>query len=71
MEDNVATQKERKIKLKEEAEERFKIYSGMSLEEKLELIRSRRGESEKEKVKILKLIKEKDNDKVKKKGHKD
>jgi hypothetical protein len=64
MEDNVATQKERKIKLKEEAEERFKIYSGMSLEEKLELIRSRRGESEKEKAKILKLIKEKDNDKA-------
>ena len=60
----MATQKERKIKLKEEAEERFKIYSGMSLEEKLELIRSRRGESEKEKAKILKLIKEKDNDKA-------
>ena len=61
MEDNVATQKERKIKLKEEAEERFKIYSGMSLEEKLELIRSRRGESKKEGKKILKQIKEIDN----------
>ena len=61
MEVNVATQK--KV-LKEEADERAKIYNGMSLEEKLELIRSRRGESEKEKAKILKLIKEKDNDKA-------
>ena len=67
----MGTQKERKVKLNEEAEERSKIYNGMSLEEKLELICSRRGESKKEKVKILKLIKEKDNDKVKKKGHKD
>ena len=59
MEVNVATQK--KI-LKEEAEDRVEIYNGMSLEEKLELIHSRRGESKKEKVRILKLIKEKDND---------
>ena len=67
----MATQRERKNKLKEEAEDRIAVYNGMSLEEKLELICSRRGESKKEKVKILKLIKEKDNDKVKKKGHKD
>lgn len=67
----MATQRERKNKLKEEAEDRIEVYNGMSLEEKLELICSRRGESKKEKVKILKLIKEKDNDKVKKKGHKD
>ena len=58
MEVNVATQK--KV-LKEEAEDRAKIYNGMSLEEKLELIRSRRGESKKEKAKILKQIKEIDN----------
>jgi len=48
----------------EEAEERAKIYEGMSLEEKLKLIESRRGESKKEKTRILKLIKEKDNDKT-------
>jgi len=57
----VATQKERKMKLKEEAEDRVKIYNGMSLEKKLELINSRRGESKKEKAKILKQIKEIDN----------
>ncbi len=50
-------------KLKEEAEDRSKIYEGMSLEEKLKLIESRRGESKKEKTKILKQIKEKDNEK--------
>ena len=54
----MATQRERKNKLKEEAEDRIEVYNGMSLEEKLELICSRRGESKKEKVKILKLIKE-------------
>ena len=48
----------------EEAEERAKTYEGMSLEEKLKLIESRRGESKKEKTRILKLIKEKDNDKT-------
>ena len=57
----MATQKERKTVLKEEADERAKIYNGMSLEEKLELIRSRRGESEKESKKILKQIREIDN----------
>ena len=57
----MATQK--KV-LKEDAEDRAKIYNGMSLEEKLELIRSRRGESEKESKKILKQTKEIDkNDK--------
>ena len=62
----MATQKERKIILKEEAEERAKVYEGMSLQEKLELIQSRRGKSEKETNKILKQIKEiKDNDKDK------
>ena len=61
MEVIVATQKERKMKLKEEAEDRVKIYNGMSLEKKLELINSRRGESKKEKAKILKQIKEIDN----------
>ena len=58
----MATQKERKTILKEEAEERAKVYNGMSLEEKLELIRSRRGESEKERKKILKQTKEKDSE---------
>ena len=58
----MATQK--KV-LKEEAEDRAKIYEGMSLEEKLELIRSRRGESEKESKKILKQIKEIDNNEEK------
>jgi len=61
MEVNVATQKEKKVILKEEAEERTKVYNGMSLEEKLKLIRSRRGKSEKEESKILITIKEKDN----------
>tara|TARA_R100000049_G_C1862901_1_gene25670 strand:+ start:138 stop:332 length:195 start_codon:yes stop_codon:yes gene_type:complete len=59
MEGNVATQK--KV-LKEDAEDRAKIYNGMSLEEKLELIRSRRGKSEKETKRILKQIKEKDSE---------
>jgi len=55
----VATQK--KV-LKEEAEDRAKIYNGMSLEEKLELIQLRRGKSEKETERILKQIKEKDSE---------
>ena len=62
MEVNVATQKERKIILKEEAEERTKVYEGMSLQEKLELIQSRRGKSEKETKRILKQTKEKDSE---------
>ena len=52
----MATQRERKIKLKEEAENRLKTYNNMSLEKKLELIRSRRGKSKKEETRILKLI---------------
>ena len=55
----MATQK--KV-LKEEAEDRAKIYNGMSLEEKLELIQLRRGKSEKERKKILKQTKEKDSE---------
>ena len=55
----MATQK--KV-LKEEAEDRAKVYEGMSLEEKLELIQSRRGKSEKERKKILKQTKEKDSE---------
>ena len=51
----MATQK--KV-LKEKAEKRVKMYDGMSLQEKLELIQSRRGKSEKERKKILKQTKE-------------
>ena len=58
----MATQKERKIRLKQEAGKRIKIYDGMSLEKKLELIRSRRGKSEKEVNKILNKMKEIDSD---------
>jgi len=56
MEVIVATQRERKIKLKKEAENRLKAYNNMSLKKKLELIRSRRGKSKKEETRILKLI---------------
>ena len=48
--------------LKEQAEERSKVYNGLSLEQKLKLIKSRRGESKKEEARILKQIKEKNND---------
>ena len=58
----MATQKERKIVLKEEAEESAKVDEGMSLQEKLELIQLRRGKSEKERKKILKQTKEKDSE---------
>ena len=54
----MSAKKERKLKLKEEADQRAKVYNGMSFEEKLELIRSRRGKSEKESKKILKQIQE-------------
>ena len=60
MEVNVITQN-RNI-LKEQAEERSKVYNGLSLEQKLKLIKSRRGESKKEEERILKQIKEKNND---------
>ena len=45
----------------EEARDRIIAYSKLSPAEKLELIRSRRGKSKKEESKILKTIKEKDN----------
>ena len=54
----MATQRERKTILKEEAEERAKIYNNMSLKERLKLIRSRRGKSKKEVNKILNQMKE-------------
>ena len=40
------------------AEERQAKYDALSLEDKLRLIESRRGKSEKEKIKILKQMKE-------------
>ena len=45
----------------EESDNRVKTYNNMSPAEKLELIRNRRGKSKKERVKILKQIKEKNN----------
>ena len=45
----------------EESDNRVKTYNNMSPAEKLELIRNRRGKSKKERVKILKQIKENDN----------
>ena len=45
----------------EEAKNRILAYNKLSPAEKLELIRSRRGKSEKEEGKILITIKEKDN----------
>ena len=47
---------------REAAEERQVIYNALSLEQKLELIRSRRGKSEKEETKILNQMKEKNED---------
>ena len=43
---------------REAAEERQAKYNALSLEDKLKLIRSRRGKSEKEESKILKITKE-------------
>ena len=43
---------------REAAEERQAKYDALSLEDKLRLIESRRGKSEKEKIKILKQMKE-------------
>ena len=40
------------------AEERQAKYDALSLEQKLKLIESRRGESKKEKAKIIKQMKE-------------
>ena len=47
-----------KQQLSEEAKERLIAYNKLSSAEKLKLIRSRRGKSEKEESKILKTIKE-------------
>ena len=47
---------------REAAEERQVKYNALSLEQKLELIRSRRGKSEKEETKILNQMKEKNED---------
>jgi len=47
---------------REAAEERQTKYDALSLENKLELIRSRRGKSKKEEKKILNQMKEKNED---------
>ena len=47
--------------LSEEAKDRLIVYNKLSSAEKLKLIRSRRGKSEKEEKKILITTKEKDN----------
>ena len=46
----------------EEAKDRIIAYNKLLPAKKLELIRSRRGRSEKEENKILKIIKENNND---------
>ena len=47
---------------REAAEERQVKYNALSLEDKLKLIRSRRGKSKKEETKILNQMKEKNED---------
>ena len=47
---------------REAAEERQAKYNALSLEDKLKLIRSRRGKSEKEETKILNQMKENNED---------
>ena len=54
-------QKERIIVKRNEALIRTKKYNGLTLNERLELICSRRGKSKKETNKILKQIKEIEN----------
>ena len=49
--------------LSEEAKDRLIVYNKLSSAEKLKLIRSRRGKSEKEEKKILITIKEKHSEK--------
>ena len=49
--------------LSEEAKDRLIVYNKLSSAEKLKLIRSRRGKSEKEEKKILITIKENDSEK--------
>ena len=59
----MVTQKNKALK-REEALNIDKIYLGLSLEERLKLISSRRGKSKKETNKILKQMKEiKNNEK--------
>ena len=59
----MVTQKNKALK-REEDLNRDKIYLGLSLEERLKLISSRRGKSKKETNKILKQMKEiKNNEK--------
>ena len=57
----MATPKEKIQKRRDRAKARYKLYTSLSSSEKLELIRSRRGESKKETEKVLKQIKEIDN----------
>ena len=52
-----------KKQLSQEAKERSIAYNKLSPNEKLKLIRSRRGKSEKEEKKILITIKENDSEK--------
>ena len=52
-----------KKQLSEEAKDRLIAYNKLSSAKKLELIRSRRGKSEKEEKKILITIKEKHSEK--------
>ena len=50
-----------KVQLRKEANERLITYDKLSPGEKLKLIRSRRGKSEKEENKILKIMERKEN----------
>ena len=58
----MTTPKEKIQKRRDRAKARYKVYTSLSSSEKLELIRSRRGESKKETEKVLKQIKEKNNE---------
>ena len=62
MEDIVINTREKRNILREKAEERANVYNSLSLKDKLKLIKSRRGESKKAEERILKQIKEKNND---------
>ena len=59
----MATQKDRKKERREEAATRLKLYNNLTSDEKLELIRSRRGKSKKEERRILTITKENNNEK--------
>ena len=54
----MAIQRKNVTQKRDEALIRTKKYKGLTLTERLELIRSRRGKSKKEEKKILKQIKE-------------